>query len=64
MSVFNCYYVTDAPKSCLFELVSTRDHGVLHVKNLQVFSRSQQQVIAHSQYFVYITLSGNLSDRC
>ena len=60
MSVINCYYVLDAP-TCLFELVSTHDLGVLHVNHLQVFSRSQQQVIAHSQYFGYITLSGNLS---
>ena len=51
MSVINFYYVADARISCLFELVSTRDLGVLNVKHIQVIARSQQQVIAHSQYF-------------
>jgi hypothetical protein len=61
MSIIYCYYVIDVMS--LFEHVSTGDIRVLHVNHFQTSpSLSQQQVITHSQYFEYKTLSGNLND--
>jgi hypothetical protein len=63
MSVIYCYYIKDVISLC--ELVGVSDFGGLNVNYLQISSElSEQQLIAHSQYFAYQILSCNLSDWC
>ena len=63
MSFINCYYIIDGIS--LFELVSTRNSGGLNINNLQSpVILPQYQLMAHSQYFVYLILSCNLCYGC
>ena len=63
MSVINCYHIMDI--ICLCELVSVSDTRGLNVEYFQKSrALSEQQLITHSEYFVYIILSCDNFDWC